>query len=134
MLLNTITEHEPKTKDTDELMTKTSSCTRLSVVKHFTFFSAVYILNLFTILCPYFYWGSVSQGKWKFKLVRLLFPLSLTHCSLSPSYTSVQSPTRTSELLNTRKRGNSPKMEVLGDEPAMPDCFSPFVQVSFSPR
>jgi len=26
--------------------------------------------------------------------------------------------------------GNSPKMEVLGDEPAMPDCFSPFLQIS----
>jgi len=28
--------------------------------------------------------------------------------------------------------GNSLKMEVLGDEPAMPDCFSPFFYKSLS--
>ena len=64
--------------------------------------SAVYVLNLFTIYAHTSIGKAYSKGNGNFKLV-LLFPHTLLHFSLSPSCTAVQSPTRTSELLNTRK-------------------------------
>jgi len=108
---------------------KTFSCTQhLSLVNRFTLF----LLYMFGNCSPFYAHTSIgkaySKGNGNFKLVLLFphsllqFPLTLVRvCPITHTYF---------EAFEYKKMGNSLKMEVLGDEPAMPDCFSPFSQVS----
>lgn len=111
-----------------------SYCTRrLSVVNHF---AVLFLYILFKISCPYTSVGKAySKGNGNLNWSCSSYPSLFSFTVLPLLFFSTRRsnhPHVHRNLLNTRKRGNSPKMEVQGDEPVMPDCFSPFVQISVS--